>query len=185
MGATKFIIDLRNNPGGNLDEAVKMSSLFISSGNVLLEQDSSGQRTSIPVKGNPLDTTSPIVVLVNTYSISAAEIVTGALQENNRAIVIGTQTFGTGTVLFPFPLADGSSLILGAQEWLTPNGHSVRRLASDPNHGGIQPNIEVNPNQSRTLTPNEEQQLHMSLQQILNSGDTQLVAAVQYLNKLL
>ncbi len=183
MGATKFIIDLRNNPGGSLDEAVKMSSLFISSGNVLVEQDSSGQRRSIPVKGNPLDTTSPIVVLVNTYSISATEIVAGALQENHRAIVVGTNTFGTGTVLFPFPLADGSELILGAQEWLTPSGHSVRRVTGDPNNGGIQPNIKVDPNLSTTLTPNEEQKSHMSLQQILNSGDTQLVAAIQYLNQ--
>jgi carboxyl-terminal processing protease len=183
MGATKFIIDLRGNPGGSVDEAVKMSSLFISSGNVVIEQDSSGQRTAIPVKGNPLDTTSPIVVLVNTYSISATEIITGALQENNRAIVIGTNTFGTGTVLSAFPLADGSELILGTQEWLTPDGHSVRRVAGDPNNGGIQPNIKVDPNQSRTLTPNEEQKSHMNLRQILKSGDTQLVAAIQYLNQ--
>ncbi len=184
MGATKFIIDLRNNPGGSLDEAVKMSSLFLSGGNVLLEQDSSGQRTSIPVNGNALDTTSPVVVLVNTYSISAAEIVTGALKENHRAIVIGTKTFGTGTILQSFALADGSALYLGTQEWLTPDGHFIRQVAGDPNHGGIQPNIKVDPNQARTLTPNEEQKLRMSLQQILKSGDTQLVAAIQYLNKL-
>jgi carboxyl-terminal processing protease len=183
MGATKFIIDLRGNPGGSLDEAVKMSSLFLPSGNVLLEQDSSGQRTSIPVNGNPLDTTSPIVILVNRYTASAAEIITGALKENHRAIVIGTKTFGTGTILLPYPLADGSALYLGAQEWLTPDGHFVRRVAGDPNSGGIEPNIQVDPNQLRTLTPNEELQLHMSQQRILNSGDTQLVTAIQYLNQ--
>jgi carboxyl-terminal processing protease len=180
MGATKFIIDLRNNPGGNLNEAVKMSSLFLSSGNVLLEQDSSGQRTSISVNGNPLDTTSPIVVLVNTYSASAAEIFTAALKENHRATVIGTKTFGTGTILLPFPLADGSALYLGTQEWLTPDGHFIRQIPGDPNSGGITPNILVDPTQP-TLTPNQEQQLHMSQQQILNSGDTQLVAGIQYL----
>jgi len=182
MGATKFIIDLRNNPGGSLDEAIKISSLFISSGNVLIEQDSSGQRTSVPVLGNPLDTTSPIVILVNTYTISASEILTGALQANHRAIVIGTKTFGTGTILLPYTLADGSVLYLGAEAWLTPDGRSVRRIAGDSNSGGIQPDIKVNPNQSRTLTPNEEQQTHMSQPQILNSGDTQLVVAIQYLN---
>ncbi len=182
MGATKFIIDLRNNPGGNLEEAVKMSSLFISRGNVLFEQDSIGQRTPIPVDGNPLDTTSPIVVLVNRYTTSAAEIVTGALKENQRAVVIGTQTFGTGTVMVQFPLADGSVLFLGTQEWLTPDGHFIRQVAGDPNSGGIIPNIKVEPNQP-TLRPNEEQLSHMSLQQILNSGDTQLVAAIEYLNQ--
>jgi len=176
MGATKFIIDLRNNPGGDLDEAVKMSSLFLASGNVLLEQDSTGQRTSISANGNPLDTTSSIVVLVNKYTASAAEIVTAALQENHRATVLGTKTFGTGTVVFPFPLADGSALYLGTKEWLTPNGHSIRKA-------GVDPNIQVDPNLLRTLMPNEEQKSHMSQQQILNSGDSQLAAAIQYLNQ--
>ena len=159
-----------------------MSSLFISSGNALLEQDNSGHRTSIPVYGNPLDTTSPIVVLVNRYTTSAAEIVAGALKENHRAIVIGTKTFGTGTVLLPYVLADGSELELGTQEWLTPNGHFIRRVASDPNSGGIDPNIAVDSSQLM-LTANEEQQSHMSQQEILNSGDAQLVAAIQYLNQ--
>ena len=182
LGATKFIIDLRGDPGGNLDEAVNASGLFLSSGNVLLEQDSSGQRTSVPVNGNPLDTTSPVVVLVNRYTASAAEIVTGALKENHRAIVIGTKTFGTGTILLPFPLADGSALYLGTQEWLTPEGHFIRLVPGDPNSGGITPNIQVDPNLLSMLTPNQEQQLHLSQQQILKSGDTQLVAAIQYLN---
>jgi carboxyl-terminal processing protease len=181
-GATKIILDLRDNPGGYLDEATNMSSLFIKSGNVLLEQDSTGQRTPYAVSGNSIDTTSPMVVLVNRYTASAAEIVTGALKENNRAIVIGETTFGTGTVLEQFNLADGSALYLGTQEWLTPDGHFIRQVAGDPNSGGIKPNMPVaqDPNKP-ALTANQANESNMSQQQILDSGDAQLAAAIQYL----
>ena len=161
-----------------------MSGLFLQSGNVLLEQDNTGQLTSIPVNGNPIDTTSPIVVLVNRYTTSAAEIVTAALKENHRATVIGETTFGTGTVLEPFPLADGSALILGTQEWLTPDGHFIRQIPGDPNSGGIKPNIEIPQDPTQPiLTAYQENQSNMNLQQILDSGDAQLAAAMQYLNK--
>lgn len=183
MGATKIILDLRENPGGYLDEATGMSSLFLKRGNVLLQQDSTGQRTATPVNGNPIDTTSAMVILVNKNSASAAEIVTGALKENNRAIVIGETTFGTGTVLRPFTLSDGSVLYLGTQEWLTPNGHFIRQVAGDPNSGGIKPNIEVAQDPKKPiLTPDNMKQSNMSKQQIL-AGDAQLAAAIQYLDK--
>jgi carboxyl-terminal processing protease len=184
MGATKIILDLRNNPGGYLNEAINTSSLFIKSGNVLLEQNRTGQRTPFPVNGNPQDTTSQMVVLVNRYSASAAEIVTAALKENNRATIIGETTFGTGTVLEQFNLADGSALYLGTQEWLTPNGHFIRQIAGDPNSGGVKPTITVvqDPNKP-ILTANEENMSHLTQQDILNSGDAQLAAAIQFLNK--
>ena len=182
-GATKIILDLRDNPGGYLNEATDMSSLFLKSGNVLIEQDSTGQRTAVPVDGNPLDTTSPMVILVNKNTASAAEIVTAALKENHRAIVIGETTFGTGTVLQQFTLADGSALLLGTQEWLTPDGHFIRQVAGDPNSGGIKPNIEIHQDPNKPiLTPSQESESNMSQQQILASGDAQLVAAIQYLN---
>lgn len=182
QGATKIILDLRNNPGGYLNEATDMSSLFLKSGNVLLEQDSTGQRTAVPVNGNPVDTTTPIVVLVNKNTASAAEIVTAALKENHRAIVIGETTFGTGTVLQQFNLSDGSALLLGTQEWLTPDGHFIRQVVGDSNSGGIKPNIEIHQDPNMVLSPNQENQSNMSLQQILASGDAQLVEAINYLN---
>jgi carboxyl-terminal processing protease len=183
LGATKIILDLRNNPGGYVSEATDTSSLFLQSGNVLLEQDSTGHRTAIPASGKPLDTTTPIVILTNRATASAAEIVTAALQENHRVIVIGETTIGTGTILEQFPLADGSALYLGTQQWLTPNGHFVRRDPNDPNSGGVKPDIEVrqDPN-TPILTANQENESNMSQQQILASGDAQLVAAIQYLN---
>ncbi|HLZ63720.1 MAG TPA: S41 family peptidase [Ktedonosporobacter sp.] len=178
MGATSLIIDLRDNPGGYLSEAEDTTSLFVKSGNVLLEQDSSGQRTPIAVKGDPLDANIPIVVLVNENSASAAEIVSGALQDNHRAIIIGSsKTFGTGTVLQQYKLSDGSAILLGTQEWLTPNGNFIR-------DSGIHPNIVVNQAANAPLlTPNDENTGNMTEQQIQNSGDAQLNAAIKYLQE--
>ncbi len=175
LGAKSIILDLRDDPGGYLQEAINVASEFVAKGNVLLEQDSTGQRTPQPVNGHPIDTTTPIVVLTNNNTASAAEIVSGALRDNNRAIILGVKTFGTGTVLDEFDLSDGSAILLGTSEWLTPKGQFIRDI-------GIQPNIEVNLNaNTNPLTPGDENQGNMSLQQILKSGDTQLVGAIRYL----
>ncbi len=177
LGATRIILDLRENPGGYLQEAIDTTSEFVASGNVLLEQDSSGHRKSYAVSGHTVNTTSPIVVLVNADTASAAEIVSGSLQDNKRAVVMGEKTFGTGTVLQEYPLSDGSAILLGTSEWLTPNGHSIRDV-------GISPNIPVKlaPN-AIPLSPNDENAGKMTENQILSSGDTQLAAAIQYLEK--
>lgn len=175
LGAKSLILDLRDNPGGYLQEAINTASEFLSSGNVLLEQDSSGKRTPDPVTGSPVDTRIPMVVLVNENTASAAEIVSGALKDNNRAIIMGVKTLGTGTVLNEFDLPDGSAIFLGVMEWLTPKGNFIRDQ-------GITPNIKVPLNQGASpLTTNEENQRNMTLQQILNSGDNQLAKAIQYL----
>ncbi len=175
MGATSIILDLRDDPGGYLQEAIGTASEFMASGTVLQEQDSKGVRTSYMVNGNAVDTTIPIVVLVNNNTASAAEIVSGALQDNNRAIIIGMKTFGTGTVLEEFPLSDGSALLLGTREWLTPDGHFIRNL-------GITPNMSVTLKANvLPIEPNDENAGHLTEQQILSSGDTQVVAAIHYL----
>ncbi len=182
MGATKIILDLRNNPGGLLQEAINTTSFFIKTGNVLIEEDSNGKRTTVPVNGDPIDTSSQIIVVINNQSASAAEIVSGALKDNHRAILLGQKTYGTGTVLQQFTLADGSALYLGTQEWLTPNGHFIRQVPNEPNSGGISPDITVSlTTDTSILTPNEETQQHLTEQQILASGDTQLSAAIDYL----
>lgn len=173
-GATSLILDLRDDPGGYLQEAIDTTSEFLASGNVLLEQDSSGQRTPYPVNGKPVDANIPIVVLVNNNTASAAEIVSGALQDNKRAYIIGVKTFGTGTVLREFDLEDGSAILLGTSEWLTPSGRFIRDQ-------GITPN-QVVPLNTDPLTPNDENAGNMTEQQILKSGDKQLVAAIQYLD---
>jgi carboxyl-terminal processing protease len=175
LGATAIVLDLRDNPGGYLEEAINTASEFLKSGNVLLEQDSSGNRTPDPVNGHPINTQIPMVVLVNGNTASAAEIVSGALQDNNRAIIMGVTTLGTGTVLNEFDLPDGSAIYLGVLEWLTPKGNFIRDK-------GITPNIVVPLTAGATsLTPNVENQRNMTLQQILASGDNQLASAIKYL----
>jgi carboxyl-terminal processing protease len=179
MGATKIILDLRDDPGGYLNEAINTASDFIKSGNVLLEQDSTGHRTPVAVTGNAIDTSDSIIVLINSNTASAAEIVTGALKDNHRATVIGDPaTFGTGTVLQEFSLADGSAILLGTQEWLTPNGQFIRDKGITPSNPDLV--VKLGPN-AFPLTPADENAGHMTEQQILSSGDAQLVKAINYL----
>jgi carboxyl-terminal processing protease len=122
-----------------------------------------------------VNTTDTLVVLINGNSASAAEIVSGALHDNKRATLIGETTFGTGTVLQQFTLSDGSALLLGTQEWLTPKGHFIRE-------NGIAPDITVKlPTNATQITPSDENNGNMTLQQILNGGDTQLTEAIKYL----
>ncbi|MGH2509101.1 MAG: S41 family peptidase, partial [Ktedonobacteraceae bacterium] len=173
-GATKIILDLRENPGGYLQEAINTASEFMASGTVLIEQNSAGAQTKYNVTGATVDTSIPMIVLVNGDTASAAEIVAGALQDNGRALVMGSQTFGTGTVLQEFPLSDGSAVLLGTSEWLTPKGHFIRK-------DKIQPNIKVDTDPTNILTPDLENQTNMTLQQIMQSNDAQLIAAIKYL----
>ena len=129
------------------------------------------------MNGHPITTTIPIIVLVNNNTASAAEIVSGALQDDHRAIILGTKTFGTGTVLEEFPLSDGSALLLGTSEWLTPDGHFIRDQGITPTPGfNVALVANVNP-----LTPGDENDENLSEQQIFSSGDTQLIAAIHYL----
>lgn len=179
-GAKAVILDLRDNPGGYQSEAESVASQFIPSGkdkNVMLEKDITGKIQPVPVQSGGVATNLPVVVLVNNNTASAAEIVAGALQDNNRAQVIGEKTFGTGTLLYPFQLSDGSTILLGVQEWLTPNGHFIR-------DSGITPNSTVSLGSTATPdTADNESNNNQTEQQILASGDAQKVAAVQYLEQ--
>lgn len=175
QGMTAVILDLRNNPGGLLSEAVSVTSQFLSQGNVLLEKDAQDQITKIAVRSGGVATTIPLVVLVNKGSASASEIVAGALQDANRATLVGETTFGTGTVLTQFALSDGSALMLAIQEWLTPNGRVIW-------HKGIVPDqtVSLAPDAIK-LTPTSERDL--TLEQLKASGDEQLLGALKLLTK--
>ncbi len=175
LGARKIILDLRDNPGGYLQGAIDVASYFVPKGNVLLEQDSSGKQTPVQVTGNTLNTTDTIVILTNNNTASAAEIVSGALHDNGRATIIGQKTFGTGTVLEQYTLSDGSAILLGTQEWLTPKGKFIR-------DNGIAPDISVAlDKKANALNPSDENAGNLTEQQIIGSGDGQLNAAIEYL----
>src|ERR687894_2183219 len=172
-GARRFILDLRNNPGGRLDQAVEMAGYFLEPESVVyIRKDASGEREEITVEGDPESTAAPLAVVVDGGSASSAEILAGALRDNDRAPVVGETTFGTGTVLSEFVLRDGSSILLGVAEWLTPDGDSIR-------NSGVVPEVEVALSEgAEPLTPDDARDL--SRKQILEQ-DTQLRTAYEKL----
>jgi carboxyl-terminal processing protease len=117
-----ILLDLRNNPGGYLHQAIYTGSQFLPEDSViLLERDAQGETVTHVSQGDGLAREIPMVVMVNPGTASAGEIVAGALQQNDRAILVGETTLGTGTVLRPYTLSDGSVLRLGVTNWLTPD----------------------------------------------------------------
>lgn len=154
QGAQAIIFDLRYNGGGLLSEAVSVASDFLAHGVVVTTKGLHSPLEVFRVTGHPV-TSLPMVVLVNAYTASASEIVTGALQDNHRATIIGTRTFGKGLVQTPVQLADGSLLKMTTAIYLTPLGHNI-------NKKGITPNIVVTENPK-------------------SSQDTQLQVALRFL----
>jgi carboxyl-terminal processing protease len=170
QNATGIILDLRNNPGGLLSEAVGVTSQFLKNGTVLEEKNAQGQIKQVAVKPGGIATDIPLVVLINNGTASAAEIVSGALQVAGRAALIGETTFGTGTVLNQFSLTDKSAILLATEEWLTPKGRLIW-------HQGIQPDTAISlPANAEQLTP--EQERSMTAAQFQASQDAQLLRAL-------
>ncbi len=170
-----IILDLRNNPGGLLEKAVSVASQFLAGGNVLLEKNARGKIKKVPVEKGGAALHIPMVALVNGGTASAAEIVAGALQDHGRAELVGTKTFGTGTVLREFPLSDGSVMLLAVEEWLTPDGRTIW-------HKGIEPNRVIDlPEGTAPLFPMEER--NMTPQQLEQSKDRQLLYALGLLTE--
>lgn len=175
QNATGIILDLRGNPGGYLDQAQAVASEFIPSGpgkNVLIEKTRTSE-TVVPVLPNGVATKTPLVILVDGSTASAAEITTGAIQINRSDVhVVGQTTFGTGTVLQSFVLADGSALVLGTQEFLLPNGESIYGK-------GFTPDVPVAlPTNVAALSPLVAQETNIDQKGLLASGDTQLLSAI-------
>jgi carboxyl-terminal processing protease len=173
-GAKGIVLDMRNDPGGLLDESVNATSQFLKSGDVLKVKDAKGNVTGIQVKSGGVATDIPMVVLINQGTASAAEILSGAIQDAGRAKLVGETTFGTGTVLNQFPMKDGSALLLATEEWLTPKGRVIWHHGITPDVPVMLPAdaIPVSPNQLKTMTA-------ASLQA---SKDAQFLKALQILS---
>jgi carboxyl-terminal processing protease len=147
-GALKgIVLDLRNNPGGLLDQAVKISDRFIDTG-VIVSIDGRKEEQKQKFYAHAPGTLSrhPLVVLVNGGSASASEIVAGAIQDHHRGIILGTQTFGKGSVQTIFPLKDGAGLRLTTARYFTPSGRSIQAK-------GITPDVTV-----KFVRPEEEKE---------------------------
>lgn len=140
-----FVLDLRGNPGGLLQASIDISRLWLDAGPIVRTVDRVGGREVMSANHTAL-TRLPLVVLVDNGSASSSEILTGALQDNNRATVVGSQTFGKALVQSVHPLLDGSGLAVTVAHYYTPNGTDISQL-------GITPNVVVN------LTDQQRQQL--------------------------
>lgn len=174
-GARKLLVDLRGNRGGLKEQAVAVTSEFLSSGTVFIEQDAKGNQTEIPVKEGGQATDIPLCVLIDEGTASSAEIFAGAIQDYQRGKLVGATTFGTGTVLQPFSLSDGGAVLLAIAEWLTPKGRRIW-------HNGIAPDVPVAmPENAVVVVPNDE--IHVDAASLASSSDKQLLEAIKLLNK--
>src|SRR5262249_40449027 len=165
-----LIIDLRNNPGGLLSSAVEVSEKFLGDGQLVVYTEGRvrNQNMRFVAHARHAITDVPMVVLVNQGSASASEIVAGAIQDHGRGVVLGTQTFGKGSVQTIIQLADGSGLRLTTAKYYTPKGRSI--------HGkGITPDIVIDPPKDDPVKPGapplsevEQQKRDVQLQRALD-----------------
>ena len=133
------MLDVRDNPGGLLEQAVRVTDLFLEEGMIVFSEGrDSGNHMEWHAKSEGTEPKYPMVVLVNGGSASASEIVAGALQDHNRALVLGSETFGKGSVQTIIPLDDGSGLRLTTALYYLPSGRSIQEVR-------IQPDVLIEP----------------------------------------
>ena len=178
-GARGVILDLRDNPGGLMAEAIGVASQFLPEGATIFQYQPANEepypKKTVGFDGAWLE--KPLVVLVNQGSASAAEIVGGALRDNERATLVGETTFGTGTVLLPFEQEDGSIVLLGTALWLTADGDQIWKE-------GVEPDITVElPAEAPVSRPSDD--LDVSTMDSTPIEDTQLQEAFDVMSEQL
>lgn len=153
-----IVLDLRNNPGGYLTDAVFIASEFLKKGTpVVLQDDGNGKTGKLVVERNGLMLEVPLVILINKGSASASEILAGAMQDYDRAILVGETSFGKGTIQNAEDLGEGAGLHVTIAKWLTPNGTWVHKV-------GLTPEIKV---ELSTKEPERDIQLEKALEELL------------------
>ena len=160
QGAESIILDIRNNPGGFLDEAVSVADLFLPRGIVLIERNVDGREQTFRTRSGDIAEDVRLVVLVNENSASASEIVAAAVQDNGRGTLIGETTFGKGSVQLLYNLSDGSQLRVTYANWYTPDDVSI-------SENGVEPDIVVEADEADTSA--DDVQLERALE-FLQSG---------------
>jgi carboxyl-terminal processing protease len=196
IGADKvkgYILDLRNNPGGLLDQAIAVSDAFLEKGEIVSTRARQAEDTQrVSARAGDLINGKPIVVLVNGGSASASEIVAGALQDHKRSTTIGTRSFGKGSVQTIFPLRENGALKLTTQLYYTPSGRSIQAKGIDPDK--IVKQVIPDELKGKDETEGEASlKGHISVNQDEGSGssayvppdakdDKQLIAAVDFLH---
>ncbi|QLE55132.1 carboxyl-terminal processing protease CtpC [Nostoc sp. TCL26-01] len=165
-----YILDLRGNPGGLLFSSVEIARMWIDKGTIVSTVDRQGEREKEVANGRSL-TDKPLVIIVDKGSASASEILSGALQDNKRAVIVGTQTFGKGLVQSVRPLDDGSGLAVTIAKYLTPNDRDINKHGIDPDV-----KVELTDAQRQTLWLREREKL-------ATQADPQFAKAVEVLGK--
>jgi carboxyl-terminal processing protease len=163
QGATGYVLDLRNNPGGLVSAGVEIARQWLNEGTIVYTVDRRGAVDSIESTGTAL-TDAPLAVLVNEGTASASEILAGALQDNGRAKLIGTKTFGKGLIQSLFDLTNGSGLAVTVAKYETPNHHDIHKLGITPDR--VVPTPEI------------------PLESSATADDTQYLAAVKELGSV-
>jgi carboxyl-terminal processing protease len=161
QGAEAYILDLRNNGGGLLDEAIDVASQFLREGVVLREERKNEGEREYKVRNGGKALDQPLVVLVNGGTASASEIVAGTLQDYGRATLIGEKTFGKGSVQLIYELSDDSRLHVTVAKWFTPNDHAIDGV-------GLAPDIEV-PFTEEDRTNERDPQLERAISFLMNN----------------
>ena len=176
QGVKGVILDVRGNPGGLKEQAVKVTSVFLHPGEVVfIQKDAEGHEQPVKAENGGTATDLPMCVLIDEGTASSSEILAGAIQDYERGKLIGTKTFGTGTVLGEFKLSDGSAVLLAISQWLTPKGRQIW-------HKGIPPDIEVTLPEARSIVLPESGE-KLTLEELQKSGDAQLLKALEVLKK--
>lgn len=165
----EFVLDLRDNPGGRLDQGIAIARMWLDQGDIVRTVDRRGQARQTRANRTAL-TNLPLAVLVNGNSASASEILTGALKDNQRAVIVGSQTFGKALVQSVNPLSDGSGLNVTIARYFTPSGVDINRR-------GITPDVVVE------LTEEQQKQLAANPMAIGTEQDPQYQQAIAQLHQ--
>lgn len=166
-GGRGLVLDLRNNPGGLLASVIDVSDLFLDGGPILYEIDAQGNRIDHNADAGGDATSIPMVVLVNGYSASASEIMAGAIKSNERATVVGSTTFGKGSVNITRELSDGSAIYFSIRRWYLPDGTQIEGQ-------GVTPNVVIDSQlQNLPVPPADDAEL----QEAIEILETQLAAS--------
>jgi carboxyl-terminal processing protease len=163
-----YVLDLRSNPGGLLFSSVEIARMWLEEGTIVSTVDRNGESDRQRANGKAI-TDKPLVVMVDGGSASASEILSGALQDNDRAVLVGTKTFGKGLVQSVRSLGDGSGLAVTIAKYLTPSGRDINKL-------GIEPDITFE------LTEEKREELSGDRDKIGSDADPQYVRAIQALD---
>jgi carboxyl-terminal processing protease len=161
-GAEAVVLDLRDNGGGLLNEAVLVSSIFVGDGTIVSTDGRTRPRRVFEATGNPIDSDIPVVVLVNGQSASASEIVAGALQDRDRAEVVGTRTFGKGVFQEVRELSNGGALDITVGEYFTPSGRNLGG-GGVAKGAGIEPEVKARDDEE---TPKRDEALEVAVKTV-------------------